>query len=44
MMLWLLIASFFGLLFLITFIDAKINGGFKIETLNRPGNSGGCLV
>ncbi|MGR9044558.1 MAG: CBS domain-containing protein [Gammaproteobacteria bacterium] len=32
MRLWILIASFFGLLFLITFIDAKINGGFKIET------------
>lgn len=31
MRLWLLIASFFGLLFLIAFVDAKINGGFKIE-------------
>ena len=32
MRLWLLVGSFFGLLTLITLINAKINGGFKIET------------
>jgi CBS domain-containing protein len=32
MRLWLLIGSFFGLLLLITVVNAKINGGFKIET------------
>ncbi len=32
MRLWLLISSFFGTLLLITLINAKINGGFKIDT------------
>lgn len=32
MRLWLLIFSFFAILLVITLINARINGGFKIET------------